>query len=188
LHDPNKATQASACAQAAPDAPLTHERDTKQHACLEIFMSEAQVAKESATTCLQANVALLQYLHISVPQLLLSIIEDLSQPSSSPQVGTPRQDAANGTAKGAVGSKSPRDLQAAATRDNMEMAGPSGDALDADDQMQFEDVEWAQEHDGVFEVVINDNDQHASSSKRRVPESIRQAISDALRYECSAYA
>jgi hypothetical protein len=185
--DPTEDTQCSEQGQAARDAPTAPEQDAEKRACLGAFISDAKTAKESAATGLQFNVSLLHYLNISLPDALLSIIDEISQPISTPQAGTSEPDAANATpqtdsAHGTVGSTAPTDSATETICEDKERAGTSGDALGADDQLQFEDVEWSEAGDGVFEVVAGGDNIHTLNSERRLPESIRKAISEALRY------
>lgn len=150
-------------------------------------------------TCLQCNVVLLHSLNISLPDALLSIIDDPSQARDTQQTGASQPDAVDsvlhsdsqGTTAATV------NLSNASKRmdevdEQTVAAGDPGFAASCnpDDQLQFEDVEWEIADDGVadygvFEIVKSDeradHKSQPSSEKRRVPQSIRKAVSEALR-------
>lgn len=198
--DPNEAAPSADHQAQTPDSaadPASAEQREKHQEAVIAFISDAKCAKDSAVTCLQCNVVLLHSLNISLPNALLSIIHNSSQPEGTQSFGAlhpadgdsaPHPDEQDGAGSGAntatLGISSEQGVNEAGT------AGDPDHALrfDSDQQLQFEDVNEAEDDaEGVFDIVQSDEPEgdgdrsQPSSNKHKVPERIKKAVFEALR-------
>lgn len=205
--DPNDAAPSADPRVQSTDAvtdPASEEQREQHQESVGAFISDAKVAKDSAVTCLQCNVVLLHSLNITVPDSVLSIIHNPCHPGDIQQSGAsrspvgdsvpltdPQEAAGSSTYTVKLGVSSQHRVNEAHEPASGAGGPDCAPSFDAEEQLQFEDVEWDKADDdaeGVFEIVQADEGDRSqpSSHKRKVPERVRKAVFEALRFASCA--
>lgn len=186
--DPNEATP-TANQQPSTTNAAEEQQQSEQQASINSFVCDAKNARESATTCLQCNVMLLHWLKIPIPENLRWIVENPNQTTSTQKTAHVHVDDASETqgmdhaqyyTTGTSAASGERAITYAAWAVDPDHA-TSGDL---DESFQFEDVEWDPADDdalGVMDPEPGGKSYQPSGTRRKLPDSIWQAVAETLR-------